>query len=360
MVHLEISAHRLQNQGISSSPFRTPGAAVRSLVAVQAQDYAAAKWALGLRMQTATDQVVELAFANGSILRTHVMRPTWHFVAPEDIRWLLNLTSPRVHAANAYQYRRLGLDATIFRRSDAVLAEALRGGRQLTRAELGSKLRQAGIDSSGLRLAYLIMSAELDGIICSGARRGKQFTYALLEERVPETKMLDHDAALAELVQRYFASHGPATEQDLVWWSGLTRADVRAGLEMVKGGLGYEVIGGKAYWFAPTKLPADDNTTTLYLLPNFDEYMVGYTDRSAVIDDKYADKVLAREGILTNVIVIKGQVAGYWRREVARDRLRIELKSFEALTSAESRAVAAAARRYAAFLQKQLEFSTTP
>src|SRR5712691_7225652 len=283
MTNLDIAQQRLHNQLITRPMFEKPEDVVRWLGAVQSQDYAAAKWALGLRMQGVTDNAIEQAFADGAIIRTHVMRPTWHFVAPADIRWLLALTAPRINALNAYYYRKLELDDALFRHSNTVLANALQGGKQLTRSELASVLQQAGIAADNLlRSTYIIMRAELDGIICSGARRGKQFTYALLDERVPPTRNLDRDEALAEFARRYFTSHGPAALQDFVWWSGLSVADARAGLAMVTSQLIHEVVGGQTYWFSTSTAPAHDLSRTIYLLPNFDEYTVGYTDRSAV------------------------------------------------------------------------------
>ncbi len=202
------------------------------LGAVQSQDYAAAKWGVGQRTVGITDAIVEQAFADGSILRTHVMRPTWHFVTPSDIRWMLSLTAPRVHAANAYRYRELELNEAVFRRCRSSLMRALQGGRQLTRTELRQLLQRARIDTTApQRLAYLLMHAELEGVICSGARRGKQFTYALLDERVPPASVPQRDEALHDLTMRYFSTRGPATPQDFSWWSGLTVADAKRGVE---------------------------------------------------------------------------------------------------------------------------------
>src|SRR6266568_1504898 len=267
MTHVDIAQQRLYNQLITRQTFEKAGDVVRWLCAVQAQDYAAAKWALGLRMQNSTDEIIEQAFAVGAILRTHVMRPTWHFVSPADIRWLLALTAPRVNAGNASWYRRLELDDALFIRSNAVLAKALQGGKQLTRAELVSVLQRAGIATDELqRFSYIIMRAELDGIVCSGARRGRQFTYALLDERAPQARMLDRDEALAELTMRYFTSRGPATLQDFVWWSGLTVADARTGLEMVTSQLMHDVVDGQKYWFSSSTSPTNDLSQTVYLL----------------------------------------------------------------------------------------------
>jgi Winged helix DNA-binding domain len=353
MTLINIAHQRLVNQHIALQTFQKPDDVVRWLGAVQAQDYAAAKWAIAQRAKGITDSAVDQAFNKGEIFRTHVMRPTWHFVAPEDIRWLLALTAPRVHAANAYQYRRLELDKAIFKRRNAALTKALRDGQQLTRSELASVLQQAGIDSGDLlRLTYVILSAELDGVICSGVRRGKQFTYALLDERVPTSKTLSRDDALAELTRRYFTGHGPASEEDFIWWSGLTRADVRSGIEMVKQQLGHDVINGQTYWFAASMTTTKVSRQAAYLLPNFDEYIVGYTDRSAIFDSSHGDKLDARSNpLFQHTLVINGQVAGTWKRTLKKDAVIIELNPFAPLTKSEKQTIRAAAEKYREFLE---------
>src|SRR5262245_46773541 len=203
MTVLEIVRRRLFNHSLSITRFEKPEDVVKWLGAVQAQDYSGAKWALGLRATGLKDVAIERAFNAGKILRTHLMRPTWHFVTPADIRWLLALTAPRVNAVSASYYRKFELDDNIFFRSNDALAKALQGNNQLTREVLRFVLQQAGIIAKGIRFAYLLMRAELDGVICSGARRGKQFTYALLEERAPGVKRPKRDEALAELTRRY-------------------------------------------------------------------------------------------------------------------------------------------------------------
>src|SRR5215471_4517627 len=198
MINLDIAHRRLHNQHLTHRTLETPQALVEWLGAVQAQDFAAAKWALGLRLRGVTDDSIEQAFTDGALLRTHVMRPTWHFVSPADIGWLLALTAPRVQQALAYSNRKLELDEVVLRHTNAVLANALQGGKQLTRDELTTVLQQAGVATAGeLRVTHMLMRAELDGVICSGARRGKQFTYALLAERAPQARSLDRDKALA-------------------------------------------------------------------------------------------------------------------------------------------------------------------
>src|SRR5882724_2266639 len=263
-----IGFQRIHNQHLSSTEFKKPADLVKWMGAVQAQDYYGAKWALAQRMKDATDETIEKAFANGDILRTHVMRPTWHFVTPADIRWLLKLTAPRVNAACSHNYRKFELDASVFKRTNKVLAGALRNGRQLTRQTLRTAVERAGIAADNLiRFIHILIRAELDEVICSGARKGKQFTYALLDERAPQTKTFTRDEALAELARRYFTSHGPATLQDFTWWSGLSAADARAGLDMVKSGFIREDADAQTYWFAAYRPNPTDVDSTVHLLP---------------------------------------------------------------------------------------------
>jgi len=358
MTHLNIARQRLHNQRISQRACEnTVNDVVKWLGAVQAQDYAAAKWAVGLRLQGITDDDIEQAFTDGAILRTHVMRPTWHFVSPDDIRWMLALTAPRVKAVSAYYHRRLELDKATLMRSNAALVKALQGGKQLTRAQLTSVLQQAGIASENvLRFTYIIMCAELDGILCSGARRGKQFTYALLDERAPQARTLDRDEALAKLARRYFTSHGPATLQDFVWWSGLTTADAKTGLEMAAPQLMHELVDNQTYWFATPETLTIDRTPSVSLLPNFDEFIVGYTDRSAIFNPAYTNKQAPRGNILFNhTIVVNGRIVGTWNRTAKKDTVTITPNLFIPLNEAETRAFAEAASRYGTFLSKSIE-----
>jgi hypothetical protein len=349
---------RLHNQHLSNSTLNEPDDVVAWLGAVQSQDYAGAKWALGLRSQGITDSDIDKAFNTGAILRTHVMRPTWHFVTLADIRWMLSLTAPRVHAANSHYYRKLELDDALFVRSNAVLAKALEGGNQLTRQELRGVLEQEGITSAGenglLRLGYMIMRAELDAVICSGARRGKQFTYALLDERAPQAKTLERDEALATLTQRYFTSHGPAMIKDFVWWSGLTTADARVGLEMAKSQLIEETIEGKTYWFSSSRPLPNEKDTTAFFLPNFDEYTIAYADYSAIFDPAYGNRF---DTLFPHSIVIAGQVVGAWRRVVKKDGVVITTKLFTTLADEQKHSLALAARRYSEFLDLPVNWS---
>ncbi len=355
MTKSDIARLRLANQHISNPSFKKPSDVVEWLGAVQAQDYAGAKWALGLRMQRATDRVIDQAFTDGSILRTHLMRPTWHFVAPTDIRWLLALTAPRVHAVNATMYRTLELDRATCTRSNAALAKVLRGGQQLTRDELRRVLENAGIAAeNGLRLAYLMMYAELEGLICSGARRGKQFTYALVDERAPHAKTLKREEALAELARRYFTSRAPASVQDYAKWSGLTIADAQRGLEAVRPRLVRELVDGQTLWRSNSSSSENQTAPSAHLLSIYDEYISGYKDRSAIGTAEVGVKLIALGNALNSIIVIDGQIVGVWRRTFEKKKVVIEMNLYVPLTKAEKDAVAAAAGRYAKFLEMPL------
>ena len=350
MTRLDIARQRLHNQCITQPVFIKPVDVVGWLGAVQAQDYAGAKWALGLRTQNSAEEDIEQAFTDGSILRTHVLRPTWHFVTAADIRWMLELTAPRIHAVNAYMYRKLELDRAVFKRSSAALRKALRGGKQLTRDELRGVLQKAGVATDGeFRMGYLLMHAELEGIVCSGPRRGKAFTYSLLEERAAQAKILKRPEALTEIARRYFKSRGPATVQDFAKWSGLTVTEARSGLESVKAELQHEVVGDRKYSFPVLKAATQEVSSTAHLLSIYDEYISGYRDRSAVIDDRYAQELVAMGNALSYIIVVDGQVVGTWRRTTRRDAVVIETDVFARLTRAQTRAVAVAVRAYGRF-----------
>src|SRR4051812_30084141 len=320
---IDIVRQRLKNQRLASSDFQTPAEVVAWLGALQSQDFAGAKWAIGQRTRGVIDRDVNQAFDGGAILRTHVLRPTWHFVAPTDIRWMLALTAPRVHARNGPTYRAFELDTRVLAKGRRVIERALRDGRQLTRAELGAALRRAGIEWDGVRLAHLMMNAELEGVVCSGARRGRQFTYALLGERAPQACTRDKDDALAELTRRYFTSHGPATLRDFSWWSGLPMADVRAGVELVKKTLAEEVVDGLRYWYTPTsEAGRHQRAASAYLLPNYDEYLVAHQDRECVIDVRQPPAKGAVEH--PHHLIVDGRLRGSWKRTLGDSAASVE------------------------------------
>jgi len=283
------------------------------------------------------------------------MRPTWHFVAPTDIRWMLKLTAPRVNAASGYNYRKLELDDAVFHKSNKALARALRGGKQLTRDELRKAVGHVGVATNDLlRFSHILLRAELDGVICSGPRKGKQFTYAMLDERAPKSRILARDEALAELTLRYFTSHGPARLQDFVWWSGLATSDARNGLETIQSQLVKEVIDGKTYWRSSSLSVRKPASRVAYLLPSFDEYLVAYKDRSAALYSPSSMNAIERNPIFNSVIVVGGRVVGGWKRAFQADSVIITLSPFVSFTKSETIAVTEAAHRYATFLGKSM------
>ena len=345
-----IAGARLHAQRLDSGRMPSPQDIVGWLGAVQAQEYALAKWGIGLRLRRASDASIERAFAAGSILRTHVLRPTWHFVTPADIRWMLALTAPRIRANLASYDRMLGIDAAVVKRAVRAIAAALAGGPHLTRAELQAVLARSGVASeSTQRLGHLVMHAELEGVICSGARRGSQMTYALLDDRVPPSRQRSRDDSLAELARRYFTGHGPAQLKDFAWWSGLTAAEARAALEMSRAHLACEELEGKTYWFSPSLGTVEPPGRIAYLLPPYDEYLIAFKDRSAALDPALWNPVAARNAFIAPVVV-RGQVVGGWRRILKKGTVVVTLDLPRKLSRADARLVEEAVRRHQAFL----------
>jgi hypothetical protein len=347
---LSIVDRRLRSQRIAGAGFERPGSVVAWMGAVQAQDYLGALWALGLRTEAAREEAIEQAIAERTVVRTWPMRGTLHFVAPADIRWMLELLTPRVIAGQRSRHRQLELDQAVFDRSRDVLARALEGGRQLTRDALYETLEAAGISAAGQRGIHIVQRLAQDGLLCFAARQGKQQTFALLDEWVPAARPLSRDEALAELAERYFTSHGPATVQDFTWWSGLTVADAKRGIELAGPHLEREVIDGMSYWLPASAPGAEpDASPAAYLLPSFDEYTVAYRDRSAVLDPAQTG-VISSNGIFYPIIVLDGRVAGTWKRTFKKGAVIITLSPFSLLKKKERQAIAAAAERYGAFL----------
>jgi Winged helix DNA-binding domain len=349
-----IAHQRLLNQRITRPGPLTAEKLVAWMGAVQAQEYGPARWGLGLRLpSTSTDAAVHRAVERGRILRTHILRPTWHFVAQADIRWMLELTGPRVQRILANYDRQIGLEPAVMTRAAGVLEQALGDCGCLTRQELGPHLRRAGLPAGNRELAHIAMYAELEGLICSGPRRGKQSTYALLAHRAPAARRLQRDEALAELTKRYFRSHGPATVRDFVWWSGLTSADAKRGLEMVRArqreqdGLKYWTIGRDARSSPRPK-------SSLHLLPIYDEYLVAYRDLQAVPRPAYL------MGNFQHALVIGGQVAGSWRLAPSAKGPVVEVTPLRRLTTVERRALAHAGARYQNFLEVAVSIRLLP
>jgi hypothetical protein len=345
-----IADRRLWNQGVTRTGPRRPEAVVRWQGAVQAQEFGPARWALGLRLHgRALDADVLEAFDSGRILRTHVLRPTWHFVCREDIRWLLALTGPAIQRRMLPYNRHLELDARTFRRALGIIERTLGEGRHRTRKDLRAALEDEGFRLNVQRLAHIVMEAELEGLVCSGPLSGGQFTYALVAERAPDAPRLPRDEALATLAARYFRSHGPATIRDFVWWSGVSTADAKRAVEMVRAGR--EEVEGLTYW---TLGPAPRGTArphAVHLLPIYDEYLIAYRDRVAVPHVPGVAGSGWRAAVtFQHPLIVDGQVRGTWRVGRGRDRLAVQVTPIGRLPRSARGALAEAASRYERFV----------
>ena len=348
----EGARRRLAGTFLLDSPHETPADVVGALGAVQAQDYPGAKWAVAQRTPGVTSADLDRALADGTIVRTHVLRPTWHFVLPSDIRWMLALTGGRILAGLGARHRFLEVDSALRRRANRLLEKALRDGNHLTRDEIADLFTRGGIDlTERQRLGHLLLIAELEGLICSGPVRGKQFTWALFDERVPPSTMPSRDEAVTELVRRYYTTHGPATVHDFAWWSGLTTADAKRGLEALGASVEKTTIDGRVYWFAPGPAPARSASSLAHLLPNYDEYFIGHKDRSAILEQAEGAGVrhLAL-GLTAYPILVDGQVVGGWKRSVRGEAVVVGLELLLDVGDRARRAIAAQVKRYGDFL----------
>ena len=342
--------HRLHTHHLLHPDFPDPAAAVAYFGAVQAQDMYGSLWALGLRVVGATEASVEVAVAEGSIVKTWPLRGTIHFVAPEDVRWMLGLSAARTVRGMAGRLRQLGLTDGDFARAGEALAAALSGGQRLERHAAYAVVDAAGVSTEGQRGIHILQRLALDGLLCFGPREGKQPTFVLLDEWVAPGRDLPRDAALAELARRYFASHGPATLADFTWWSGLAAVEARAGLEEVKRELERREVDGQSYWFRPAdRLPALQRALG-HLLPVYDEYTVAYRDRSAILAAEFAERPDAGNGIFRAPVLIDGQIVGTWTRAPKKDRVVVTPNLFRPLSEPERSALREAVRRYAAYL----------
>jgi hypothetical protein len=350
----EIARLRLRNQRLSGLKFKTAEEVVGWLGAVQAQEYPLAKWSLGERTTDLTDSTVDELLRAGRILRTHILRPTWHFVLPADIRWMMKLTAPRIAARN--QPPGLAtIDETFICRSLDVIAEALAGGRRLTRAQISRLLIEKGLAATDIDTIPTFMRAELDLVICSGGLEGKRQTYALVDERAPKLDTFDRDRALAELTRRYFTSHGPATVPDFTWWSSLTAADTRRGIEINGSVLERVDVEGTTYWWAGQTADSavrGDPSPAVHLLQGYDEYIVGYrAPRSAInVLGVAGASGLSRPPFL-HAVVLDTQIVGWWRRLMQKDRALIETRLLVDLDARQREALQATADRYSGFLE---------
>ena len=351
---IDISNLRLANQQISESKFRTVKDIVGWMGAIQAQDYIMSKWAIGIRLPGSTESLIESSVNNGEIIRTHLMRPTWHFVSSDDIYWMLDLTAPQILSSLKFRDKELELTKDIYNRSNYVIENSLRDGNHLSRAMLMAEIVNSGIRVDENRGSHLLMKAELDGIICSGKIIATKPSYALLSERVPLRRKLTRDEQLAELARRYFTSHSPATLQDFTWWSGLSSAEARQALEIVKPGLTSETIHNKVYWMTISDSAASPNNS-IYFLPAYDEFIISYKDRTPSMSVENHRKTISINGFFRPVVVINGQIRGIWKRTIKKEKVTLETEFFDYQEILSNGRMMKAADDFGSFVKKQIE-----
>lgn len=345
----QIARRRLASHHLDGRGFDEPAEVVRWLGMVQAQDYLAALWAVGVRLREASEASVEQALAERQIIRTWPARGTLHLAAAEDARWLLALLVPRNRPRAAGRHRQLGLEEADFTRARDLFAAALQGGKQLSRAAMYQVLETGGIATAGQRGIHILARLSEEAFLCFGVREGKQQRFTLLDEWLPPTPAKSRDEALAELARRFFTSHGPAALPDFAWWSGLTMAEAREGVALARPPLLTELIDGKSYWFSPSApLPAE--LPPPVLLPAFDEYLVGYRDRDAVLEHGFVKQYNAGGGMLNPTIVIDGRVAGVWKRTIQKKAVVVTPAWFARPDATQREAFFRAAQMYGAFL----------
>lgn len=349
MRDVDIARWRLRSQQLVPPHAGSAGEVVGSLLAVQAENPAQAAWAVACRTRNPDRDDLATLLDRGTVVRTHVLRPTWHFVRAEDVGWLLDLTGPRVRRVTGQQLRDVhGFDERSIDRAFAAMAEALAGRRQLTRTQLADELRERGIAGGGQILMILLAHAELHGLICSGAVVDGEHTYALMGERVPAPRRLGRTEALAELALRYFTGHGPATERDLAYWATLTLTDVRAGLQQVRDRLDSFEHDGRIFWHAPGAAPGGPQEPAAHLLQVLDETYRGYQDSRWVLDA--AGRVPRTRESAIGMALVDAQLLASMRRTITNDRVRFDLRPYRVLTAGQVEALEQAAARYGEFL----------
>ncbi len=353
MTARSIAQQRLYQQQIEHPRLDDPVAVAAWFGAIQAQDYAGAKWSLGLRVPGSTDAQIEKLIAGHALIRTWAMRGTLHLLAAADLRWLIDLIGPRIINKNQRRYRQLELDEATLERSNSAIIAALADGKQLDRAALLTALEDQGIFTQGQRGYYMLNHASISGLIVQGVEaRYNQAMFMRVDEALPASQKLSHEAALAELARRYFVSRGPATLQDFITWSGLLVADAKAGLASVKNQLVADTFDNDEYWFTPDPIPAPALSPTAYTLPGFDEYILGYKNRDAVLDPEHAQKICpGKNGVFYPTIVLDGQVVGTWKRSFKQGSIIIELAPFAPLSTGALAAITQAVRRFGDYHQ---------
>ena len=352
---MKIPNIRLQNQQLLNPLFRKPKELVSWMGAMQAQNYPMVKWAVGMRLKSATIQTVEKALRDGEILRTHVMRPTWHLVAAEDIRWMLKLSAQRIKSANDSFAKGWDLEITdeLYMKSYNLLEQILAGNKSLTKQEITGHFCRSGIlaEPDNNRMTRFMARAEQEGIICSGEDKGGKCTYALLEERVPPMPEITKDEALARLARSYFRSHAPAVLQDFIWWSGLPISDARQAIYLIASELTEEQGQGETWYIHADSRTRGRVSNCLHLLPSYDEYLLGYKDRTDVLPKEHYPKAFTNNGLFFPIILHNGQVIGNWDRSARKKGIELPHSWFISDVCVDEDMLNEAKQKYVKFLE---------
>lgn len=354
-----ILEHRLLNQYISSDARQEPESVLAHLGAVQAQDYPAALWAIGLRSKSGTRSDVEAAVTKRKIARTWLMRGTLHFASSSDVGWMLKLFSPRLVNTAIARDRHLGLSDETVKKTKSLFRRALQGGKRLSRTDMYRVMERGGVPATDNLGYHMLYRAAWDGLICFGPHSGKEPTFVLAEEWLSKSAPLDYERALTEIVIRYFSSHGPATIKDFVWWSGFRMSDARRGIEEASSKVREEVVGGVSYYTASGSPGGKATQRSVHLLPAFDEYLLGYSDRSPTLRSEETQKwirnakvvVVHSNGIFLPTVVVDGVVAGIWKRINAKGKMVITLIPFRKLSAKQKAEVREEVESYARFFE---------
>ncbi len=354
MTYQEISHLRLASQKLLETNSCLPQEIVKHFGAMQAQDYSMAKWAIGSRCD-ATEKVIEEAINSAKIIRTHILRPTWHFVSPDDIYWMLDVSAPQVKRFTASAGKKYGYDEKKFDQTNSEIEKLLAGNNHLTRDEIMQELNVKKKSNQDFLSAAIMMNAELDGLVCNGKMKGKQITYALLEERVakPKTK-LTKEEALAKLAKIYFESHGPATILDFSWWSGFPPTICKNIVNAIKLHLNFIEVKEQTYWFGKEISTENNFRESVHFLPAFDEILISYKTREASILLQHQSKTFTNNGIFKPIILENGEVIGTWKRTIKKDHAKVETQFFDITENEKKNALFEGIKSFEKYLETKI------
>jgi hypothetical protein len=347
---------RLTNQKLTASGFKHPHDLVSWMGAIQAQDFQLSQWAVGLRTKAATESDIKKAIDDGSVLRTHVLRPTWHLVSSADIHWMLELTAPRIKKSLISRHRELELTEPLLRKSCRILERILSENEFVSREDIASEFRKNKIKTDENRLSHILFSAELDALICSGKIKNNRHTYSLLQKRIQKKQSISREEALYRLAERYFQSHSPASIEDFSWWSGLSVTDAKSAVGSISSQLSSEIINNKQYYFISGSSLADKLPKAI-LLPAYDEFIISYKNRSHIFNSGKHKNVISSNGLFRPVLLINGIISGIWKRKIHKDKVRIEIDMFNKSDGMIKKHINDAAETYGEYLNKEVSLN---